>query len=396
MKRSEVNINYWEVSLSGHRLPYFKSFLTALKKDGLFARVDFMLPHEQFESFPRFDAAFEKIKGNQFPEFRIVPYEANSLDTFNTSPIAGQVRVNIIPQADNQISKILASAKKFNDYFIPIIFAPVIHYIRHPSVIKTPLKFAKKCFYQYRNYSSLQNCGGRISTLQIDLSGAKFYESNFHIKPLSEQLQKDQALKRSRLTTPKNVTSKKILLIGGISARKNSINFLQSLKFLGENKIPLHVTIAGPIESDIQHQINEAISVYADCSDITVELHNYTLTDEEVVDRIIETDLIFAAYKNFYGPSAIFNTACQYDKKIVVSQKNTSGINAKQYSLAFACDPDRVSSIADALHKALFSDRKAISKPAWFPYFLRSTYGEGLVEATRKIVGLELRRLDDE
>lgn len=129
--------------------------------------------------------------------------------------------------------------------------------------------------------------------------------------------------------------SRRILVVGAITKRKNIAGLLQALSRSSSN---WSVTVAGIQSEDVSHQIHEFKKKHSHL----IEELNFFLSNDEYVNCIDKSEFIWLCYSGKdVGSSAVLIDAVQKGKKIIGSENGYMGMLLRKYSSISVYSPDR-------------------------------------------------------
>jgi glycosyltransferase involved in cell wall biosynthesis len=148
---------------------------------------------------------------------------------------------------------------------------------------------------------------------------------------------------------------KYILSIGGVSFRKNIHNVLQSLKLIPiEFREKIKFVICGVVH-DVHYEqyIHDLIDNHI--IDNLIFIKKF-MTSEEIDFMISKSDIVMAAYLNFFYSSGIVGNASKFNKPVICANEGMMANIIQSYGIGILVNPKSPIEIANAIYELLFDD----------------------------------------
>lgn len=156
----------------------------------------------------------------------------------------------------------------------------------------------------------------------------------------------------------------RFLISGRITHRKNVHNIIRAIQLLPfEASQKLILTVAGEF-SDKEYK-SYVDNIVAECHNISIDIKNKHLSDEELISIFHNSDIIFVAYSNFFASSGILGHAVSLKKIVIGAKHGIIGKAIKNYKLGFLVDPRSPISIKNAIIKVI-NDYSSVCDEALF------------------------------
>ena len=167
---------------------------------------------------------------------------------------------------------------------------------------------------------------------------------------------KSRSFNKINIREQYNITnSKKVLLfIGGVQRRKNITVILEAVSLLNKQQSEnVCLLILGKCsDKELLDEIDNKISNISNCQ---VIFDDKRLTNDELESSIVDADLAFVVYSNFYCSSGILGNIAKHNKYLIASNMGVIGEVTRKYNLGNTVNPNEVSEIKIAIVNFLSS-----------------------------------------
>ena len=144
-----------------------------------------------------------------------------------------------------------------------------------------------------------------------------------------------------------------LLMFGEISERKGCLKVLDAVaKLDATDASRLRISIAGRIDPAIKGTVMARCAALAQSRpEAEVELHDRYIPDDELYQRIADSDAVLATYQNHVGSSGILVWAARFGKPVISQSSGMMGAVVRRYGLGITCDSGDPSAIAACLSR---------------------------------------------
>jgi glycosyltransferase involved in cell wall biosynthesis len=252
--------------------------------------------------------------------------------------------------------------------FSGIMFRPLFHYSdRWAKVVPALAHFdslPQKLFInRFLNHPELRTAFFIDETIPQSISGKVRCEVVHLPDPvrLPASLPEGEAIKKikGQLDVPLDRTT--FLLFGDITKRKGIWNILDALESMSNKECSkIFLAIVGKAGPLTEARLNDRIQNLEDNKQVKILRQPAYVSDVEMQNWFIASDVILAVYRHHIGMSGIQLLAAAHQRPILSQDYGLMGALTKSRKLGRTCDPEDIQSLADSIRALLSGNLKSI------------------------------------
>jgi glycosyltransferase involved in cell wall biosynthesis len=244
-----------------------------------------------------------------------------------------------------------------------ILFRPSIHYkefSQNDICAREKIRDTrKKAFYKFM----LKNPALSV-VFTLDEYFVKYYKEKLqnshklHFLPDPYVLLENNDNYRHISRSSSRNEKKMFLLFGVLQERKGIYQTLEAISTLHPDVLgKARFIFAGELDSHIKdHFIQQIAKIRLSHRNITLDLQNYYLSNEEIRKLVNGCDVVLIPYQRHVGSSGILLTAAAFKKPIITQSVGLLGFETRKYKLGLTVDTTNPREIAKAIERFVYSD----------------------------------------